>query len=104
MTGEVWLEQLERAVRGRVADVGVSPVDHGTMTFTLGVKGVVVHLAGDGKVLVSPSLSGGGRLDERRLQDRVQHLALSTYDVEDATVVPVADAIAKHLTGEEAAR
>lgn len=104
MTGELWLEQLTRAVRARVEYVEVSPVDRGTMTFTLGGKGVVVRLAGEGKISVSLSLSGGGTLGEGRIQDRVQSLAISTYALEEATVLTVAEVIAGHLTGEEDAR
>ncbi|HEX3464252.1 MAG TPA: hypothetical protein VHS78_09430 [Candidatus Elarobacter sp.] len=74
------------------------------MTFTLGGKGVVVRLAGEGKISVSLSLSGGGTLGEGRIQDRVQSLAISTYALEEATVLTVAEVIAGHLTGEEDAR
>lgn len=52
MPGELWLEQLARAVRAQIEYVEVSPVDRGTMTLTLGAKGVVVHLAGEEKDLL----------------------------------------------------
>jgi hypothetical protein len=99
VSGDVWCDQLERAVRGRVDDVAISPRDRGTMTFSLGGKVVVVHLNGNGTVLVSPSLRAGGRLDDASLRARLQTLAVSTYEMDGTTVVPVADVIAEHLTG-----
>jgi len=100
MTGEVWLGQLERAVRGRVDDVEISRPDRETMTFGLGMKDVAVHLSRDGKVVVLPSIAARDSLSGMRMEDDVEDLPFATYDLEGSTVLAAADLIAEHLTGE----
>jgi len=56
-------------------------------------------LDGNGKALVSPSLAGEGTIASEPFEDRMQHLPLSTHDVDGSTVITVADVIAYHLIG-----
>ena len=93
----VWCSRLERAVRCRVDDVEIVSLDRATMTFAVGEKGVVVHLDGNGKAEVAVSLAEGGTIGNEHLEDRVQHLSLSTFDVDASTVIGAADFIAESL-------
>ncbi len=71
------------------------------MNFGLGMKGVAIHLSGDGKVVVvSPSIAPRDSVTGMRMEDDVEDLPFATYDLEGSTVLAAADMIAEHLTSE----
>ena len=95
MNGTEWLDELARRVVEQLDNVETYRVDPDTLTLALGSRGVTAHDAGD-LVWLAPSFAAGGTIGSR-LQDRVQHLDIQQYGINEATVDVAVDAVLSHL-------
>jgi hypothetical protein len=95
MKGEEWLDELGRRIGERAPDVDSSRPDPDTLTLFAGLRGVVMHDAGSA-IWFSPSIAAGSTI-ESRLQDRVKHLDIEQYGINDATIDVALDAVLRHL-------
>jgi hypothetical protein len=95
MQGEQWLDELSRRVEDRAPDIDSSRPDPETLTFFCGLRGVVMHDAGNA-IWFSPSIAAGSTIASR-LQDRVKHLDIEQFGINDATIDVALDAVLKHL-------
>jgi hypothetical protein len=97
MEGAKWLDEVSVRVHERFAEAESSRPESDTLTLAHGLRCVVLYANG-AEALLSPSISLGATIASR-LQDRVQHLQIQQYGINDATVEVAADAVVEHLRG-----
>jgi hypothetical protein len=95
MDGSEWLDEVRRRISERLPEAEASRPEPETLTLSAGLRVIVLHDAGD-VVLFSPSFVAGGSIGSR-LQDRVQHLDITSYGINEATVDVAVDAVLGHL-------
>jgi hypothetical protein len=77
MNAPAWLTLIEKGVRAALPGVEISRPDDDLLTLSLGTRSAVLHVVGDVAIL-APSFAAGGTIGSR-LQDRVQHLEMTSY-------------------------
>ncbi len=97
MEGAEWLDEVSVRVRERLIQVQTSRLEPDTLTLACGLRGVVLYANG-AQALLSPSVSLGGTIASRP-GDRVRHLEIQQYGINDATIDVAADAAVGHLRG-----
>jgi len=95
MSGTDWLDELARRVLSRLSSVEQFRADPKTLSLALATRGVTAHDAGD-VIWIAPSFAAGGTIGSR-LQDRVQHLDIQQYGINERTVDDAAHAVVAHL-------
>jgi hypothetical protein len=97
MHGTDWLDELGDRVAEHLAGVELSRPDPDTLSLARGARGVVVHTSG-ASAWLSRSVATGTTMASR-LEDRVRHLDIQQYAVNEATVEVAAEAVLAHLRG-----
>ncbi len=97
MESAKWLDAVAVRVRERLTEVETSQLEPDTLTLACGLRCVVLYANG-AQALLSPSVSVGGTIAIRP-EDRVQHLEIQQYGINDATVDVAAEAAVAHLRG-----
>jgi hypothetical protein len=97
MHGTEWLDELGDRVAEYLAGVELSRPDPDTLSLARGAHGVVVHTSG-GSAWLSPSVATGTTMASR-LEDRVRHLDIQQYAVNQVTVEVAVEAVLAHLRG-----
>jgi hypothetical protein len=92
-----WLDELGRRAADRLAGIEIFRASADTLSMALGTRAVTAHDDGD-VIWLAPSFAAGGTLGSR-LQDRVQHLEIQQYGINEATISVAVDAVLAHLRG-----
>jgi hypothetical protein len=95
-----WLNDVAARVRDRLTAIEILQLEPETLTLAYGLRCVVLNANGE-QALLSPSVSVGGAVASRP-EDRVQHLEIQQYEINDARVDVAAEAAVAHLGGQAA--
>lgn len=97
MEGAQWLDEVSIRVHERFAEAETLRPESDTLTLAHGLRCVVLYANG-AEALLSPSVSLGTTIASRP-QDRVRHLEIQKYGINDATIDVAAEAAVAHLRG-----
>lgn len=85
MDAPAWLSLIRDAVCAALHDVEISRPEDDLLTLSLGTRSVVIHVVGDVAIL-APSFAAGGTIGSR-LENRVQHMEMTSYALTPESVV-----------------